>query len=380
MKRRKIFIVLGVLVLVGAIFLATRISSGNSTKSNSPQSSKATDSSAAVVVEVMKAELQPVQTFVEITGRLIPEDKIDIYAEVNGVLENRGKPFKIGVPYSKGEILLNLNDQEARQNLVAQKSSFTNALAQVVPDLKIDYPDIFPRWRDYLLNFDLNKDLPPLPEVETEQQKLFLTGRNVYTQYYNLKQQETRLEKYNIRAPFSGIITEAFVQNGTLVRPGQRIGEFVKTGTYELEAAVGTNELQFISLGDRVTLSPTKTSAQYQGTITRINAKVDQQTQTVKVFIRLASPELKAGMYLAGQVEAATYDNALKISREFLVNSNQVFTVEDSTARLTRVDVLSSSSENAIISGLEEGAIMIQESRNAAFEGSRVNPVLKNAG
>jgi len=380
MKRRKIFVILGVLVLAGAIFLATQLSSGSP---NGSQPGKSTQSSqqvtAAIVVDAMKAEMKPIQTFVNLTGRLIPEDKIEIYAEVTGVLQNRGKSFKTGIYYRRGQVLVNIDSEEARQNLVAQKSSFMNALAKVVPDLKIDYPDIYPEWRQYLLEVDLQDRLPALPEVETEQQKLFLTGRNIYTQFYNIRQLETRLDKYQIRAPFSGVVTEAAINEGTLVRAGQKIGEFAQTGIFELEAAVGIDELPFVNTGDKVKLSPTKTDQQFTGTVSRINARVEQETQTVKVYIRLQNPGLKAGMYLEGKIEAETYQDALEVPKEILVDENKIFVVKDSTARLTPVEVLDATIEEAIIAGVEEGAILIQESKNAAFEGSKVNPVLKSS-
>ena len=135
MKRRKFFIILGVVILAGTVFLVSSISSNSSSKSNQKASDKA---QTAVVVDSKKSNAQVIQTYINVTGRLQPEDKIDIYAEVTGVLQNTGKPFKVGVPYRQGQVLVRINNDEALQNLNAQKNSFINSLAQVVPDLKID--------------------------------------------------------------------------------------------------------------------------------------------------------------------------------------------------------------------------------------------------
>ena len=370
MNKRKIFIILGVVVLAGTIFLVTSISSDSSSASN--QEGKKPARETAVVVDTKQVDNQVIQTYINITGRLQPEDKIDIFAEVSGVLQNTGKPFKEGVYYRRGQILLRINDDEARQNLNAQKNGFINSLAQVVPDLKIDYPDIYEPWKDYMLAIEMGENLPSLPPVETEQQKLFITGRNIYTQYYNIKQLESRLDKYVIRAPFNGTITEVDINQGTLVRSMQKLGEFVKTGVYELEAAVNIDELPFIEPGKKVIVMPVKRDQEYEGTIARINQQVDQQTQTVEIFIRVYGENLLSGMYLEGKIAANQYRNALKIPRESLLNDEMVYIVRDSTATLQKVEVLKATEDEAIVKGLPDGSTIIIEEQNAAFEGTKV--------
>lgn len=371
MNKRKIFIILGVVILAATLFMVTSISSDSSSKPD--QEGEEAVNQTAVVVDTKKAKNQVIQTYIEITGRLQPEDKIDIYAEVSGVLQNTGKPFKEGVYYRRGQVLVRINNDEAQQNLNAQKNSFINSLAQVVPDLKIDYPDIYEPWKNYMLAIEMGESLPPLPPVETEQQKLFLTGRNVYTQYYNIKQLESRLDKYVIRAPFNGSITEVDINQGTLVRSMQKLGEFVKTGVYELEAAVNIDELPFIEPGKKVILMPVKGDQDYEGSISRINKRVDQQTQTVEVFIRVYGDDLLSGMYLEGKIAANQYSNALRIPRESLLNGDMVFIIQDSTATLQNVEVLKTTEDEAIVKGLPNGSTIIIEEQNAAFEGTKVS-------
>ncbi|MFW5762387.1 MAG: efflux RND transporter periplasmic adaptor subunit [Cyclobacteriaceae bacterium] len=371
MNKRKIFIILGVVILAGTIFLATSISSDSSSKTNQKDSQSAGET--AVVVDTKKADNQVIETFIDITGRLQPEEKIDIFAEVSGVLQNTGKPFKEGVYYRRGQVLVRIDDDEAQQDLNAQKNSFINSLARIVPDLKIDYPEIYEPWKDYMLDIDMEENLPPLPQVKTDQQKLFLTGRDVYTQYYNIKQLESRLDKYVIRAPFNGTITEVAINQGTLVRSMQKLGEFVKTGVYELEAAVNIDELPYIETGKKVELQVVKGDTEYEGTIARINERVNQQTQTVEVFIRVYGENLLSGMYLEGKIPASEYSDALRIPRESLLKENMVYIIRDSTATLQPVEVLKTSEKEAIVKGLPDGSIIITEEQNAAFEGTKVS-------
>ena len=370
MKKRKIIIVAGVLLVAAAIFVTQWLTGRDQEDSSQQQSTTPT---SATVVSTRQVNAQDVQSYVDITGRLEPEDKIDIYAEVGGVLLPTNPAFKVGNRFRKGTPLVRINDSEARQNLRAQKSNYITTLASVVADLKIDFPDAFQTWENYLLSFSVDEPTPPLPEPASEQLRLFLGARNVYTQYYTLRQLEEQLDKYRIYAPFTGTLTEASINQGTLVRQGQRLGEFIKDDVYEMEAAVRPEELAFIAVGDEVELSSVSSDS-WQGTVVRINERVEPTSQTIKVFVRVDGDALKAGMYLEGRVKGRLYEDAFEIPRDVLVNENKVFIVQDSTAELLTVETLKTSDETAIVRGLEDGMTLITEDNTEAFSGTKVAP------
>ena len=112
-----------------------------------------------------------------------------------------------------------------------------------MPDLRLDYPDAFEKWQQYLAKLDMSNSTPDLPETTKDNEKYFITGKGIYSSYYNVKSLEQRLSKYSIRAPFSGVLTNADVTKGTLIRSGQKLGEFIQTGIYETEVSVNTSYL-----------------------------------------------------------------------------------------------------------------------------------------
>ena len=67
---------------------------------------------------------------------------------------------------------------------------------------------------------------------DTPKENYFISGRGIVSSFYNVKNLEQRLSKYNISAPFNGILVEALVTEGTLIRNGQKLGEFAPTRTY----------------------------------------------------------------------------------------------------------------------------------------------------
>jgi multidrug efflux pump subunit AcrA (membrane-fusion protein) len=369
-KRQKIILAIGVAILIGAVLLS-QLLAGQANQQSSSGGQQET-STRARTVATKEVAVGDVQAYIDITGRLQAEDRIDIFAEVSGVLQPTRIDFKVGNTFPRGALLLRIDDSEARQSLRAAKSSFVNTLASVIPDLEIDFPEASEKWNQYLLNFDVNDPIPELPEPESKRIKLFLTAREVYTQYYNILQSEERLDKYRIYAPFTGTLTEASINQGTLVRGGQKLGEFIRSGVYELETAVSTDEIPYVAVGDSVMLSAINMGKNYVGEIVRINDQIETNTQTVKLFVRLADPSLKAGMYMEGRIKGRLFDNATELRRDILVNDENVFVLRDSTAVLQAVTTLKTSDTTAIVRGLDEGATVITENNLASFEGTKV--------
>jgi RND family efflux transporter MFP subunit len=216
-----------------------------------------------------------------------------------------------------------------------------------------------------------------MPEVESEQLKLFLTGRKIYATFYDLKESEARLAKYTIRAPFDGALTETYINRSSLVRVGQQLGEFISYDDYELEASINVEDLRYFEIGSKVTFTDVRGIAEYVGTLVRINNKVDPNSQLVKVFFQIKDQSLRSGLYLQGTLNAKAYENAMRVTFEALVDASSVFLIEEGTAVLQPVEVLEKTPNEAIISGLKEGAKLILDNKNSAFAGSSVIEMTK---
>ena len=173
--------------------------------------------------QTLRAEPEEIQSTLNLTGRIVPIQKVDIIAEVQGRDQSIGKAFKEGTSFRKGELLLSLDDSKFRYNLNAQKSQFVSALVNAMADVQLDYPNEFSTWNTFLQAIDVEKSLPALPEATNQQLRNFLNNKNIYNLYYSIKSQEETLRDYRIYAPFSGSVTMAMIDVGDLVRPGTKI-------------------------------------------------------------------------------------------------------------------------------------------------------------
>lgn len=365
--RKIILYVLGVLVLGLAGWVSYLLVTKEKVKRPAPAKQVKT-----VFVDTVLNSAVPVE--VKANGNLVAKERVALFAEVQGVFQGSSHPFKPGQPFRRGEVLLRIDASEYQASVQSAKSNLYNLITAAMPDLRLDYPDIYPKWQSYLDSFDVTSRTPELPEMTSEQERYFINGRNIVTTFYNIRNLEQRLTKYIIRAPFSGVLTEAQVTEGTLVRPGQSLGVYINPEVYELEVAVNKSYSDFLELGKTVALKTLEGTQTYEGTVSRINAAVNQQSQTVSVFIDVADPKLKEGMYLEATIQGKQEENAIEVPRKLLTESGELFILRDSILDLAPVNPVFFTDETVILKGLENGTVYLSRSIPGAYPGMLVRP------
>jgi multidrug efflux pump subunit AcrA (membrane-fusion protein) len=313
-------------------------------------------------VKIEKVRNATILAEVEITGRVAARQKAEIFAEVSGVLLAGPVAFKEGVYFSKDATIFRIDDKEFRLSLAALKSGFQNRVAQMLPDLKLDYPAAYSQWEAYFRSLDVDKDLPPPPSPLSDQERFFVTTRDIYNQYYQIKSQEARLEKYVLKAPFDGVATQSLIDPGTLVRVGQKLGELLNPASLELEAAVVVSQARYLSPGASVELVSDDMPGAWTGAVSRIAGALDPATQTVKVYVAVAGPRLLEGMYLKGKIIAGRIENAVAVEQDRVFNGNQVYVVEnDSLLTPKTVEVVQRTGNILILRGLNDGESLVAQ-------------------
>jgi multidrug efflux pump subunit AcrA (membrane-fusion protein) len=363
--RQIIIGILAIAIVAGAVYGARKLS-GNRKHFETVEKKR--------VPSVFTEEVENSNSSIKIvtSGQLVAKNKMNLYSEVQGIFETGGREFKPGVHYKKGDLLIKINSEEYYASLQAQKSTLYNQVVAIMPDLRLDYPESFDKWDKYVREFDLDAKVKPLPEPVNEREKLFVSGRNLYTTYYNVQNLQRKYEKYSIYAPYSGVVTEALVQPGTLVRPGQALGEYIDQSAYELEAAVNIQYMEILRIGKPVTLQDIRHNQKYQGKVIRINGKVEQATQTITVFIQVSDTHLKEGMYLEAELEAQEEAETFEISRKLLLENNRVFIVNDNTLQLAEVEPIYFNERTIIVRGLVEGVQLVSRPIPGGYPGMEV--------
>ncbi len=363
--RKALSIVLGVILLVGAVLLAQYLI--NNKKKPKPKFDK-----IVKTVFVNEVENKEIPIVITTSGNLTAKHKIDLFAEVQGILKQSNKAFKTGTSYNKGEYIIRINSEEFYANLQSQKSNFYNSITAIMPDIRLDYPDEFQKWQNYLTSYDINKTTSKLPVMNTDKGNYFISGRGINTAYYNVKNLEVKLGKYKLKAPYNGILTEALVTPGSLVRVGQKLGEFIDPSVYEMEVSVNAEFASLLNKGNTVKLNNLEKTKSYIGEVIRINGKVDATSQTIKAFIEVSHKDLREGTYLEANLAARNENNAISISRKLLVNDNQLFVVRDSILDLIDVNPVYFSADKAVVKGVKNGTLILSKPTPGAYQGMLV--------
>jgi len=369
--RKTISIALAVLLLIGAVLFAKYLIDSKQVPKTSAEKIVKT-----VFTETVANKLIPI--VITANGNLVAKNKIELFSEVQGILENTSKEFKAGTTYGKGEILIRINSDEFYANLQAQKSTLFNALTAIIPDIRLDFPENYGKWQNYLQNFDLNKTVQKLPETTSEKEKFFISGRGIYTNYYNVKNSEVKLNKYTLRSPFTGILTESLVNPGTLIRPGQKLGEFIDPSVYEMSVSVKSEFRDLLLVGKKVELFNLEKTKTWKGKVIRINGRVDTSTQTIKAIIEVSGGDLKEGQYLEVALSAKSEENAFEVSRNLLVENNKLYVVKDSVLDLVTVNPIFENRQTVVIKGLSDGTKILAKPIPGAHAGMLVKIFTEN--
>ncbi len=363
--RKTILSLIGISLLVGAFFMSQKIASNK--KKQKPKVEKVKKVAA---VSTAKNSLQPIS--ITTNGVLKAKNRLSIFSETQGIFKKGSHLFRPGQIYKKGETLVSIDATEYFSIVQASRSNFQQLLTSLIPDLTLDYPTVKDKWLTYLNDLNPQKSLPELPGFENNQEKYFITGRGLVQAYFNIKNQEERLKKYRIVAPFTGTLTTSEVTEGSLIRQGQLLGEFIDTSVYELEINLSQKDLGAISTGQKVLLKSLESPQKFTGKISRINKSINTSSQTISIFVEVRNPKLTSGQYLEAIILGESIPNAIKLNRKLLRDESSLFIVVNRQLKEIAVTPVYFFKDEVIVTGIPEGSLLLQRPIPSAFNGMLV--------
>lgn len=369
MKRKITVIVIVLAILVGAFLLMSVLSSLNPDHETPPAPvSKAH-------VKVKKVIYSNIESQVLASGRIVAQNSVDVASEVQGVILSGSVPLKKGQTFKKDDLLLQVYSKEFELSLQAQKSRLLTSIANILPDFKIDYPESYKAWSDFFDNIKIDEDMPNLPELKSRKEKIYLASRNILSDYYSIKGNEIRLDKYFIRALFDGVYIQVNSEVGSVANPGSPLAKIIRTDQLELEVPVKAEEIRWLHKGDKVIASTQDGLSSWKGKISRISKFVDPTTQSISVFVQLPFDPQKTmynGQYLKAVFPGKIVQSGMEIPRNAMFNFNEVFTVEEGKLKKHEINIEKFNQNTVIINGLPEGVDVVSEPLINAIENTEV--------
>lgn len=359
MKNRTIIVLISVVVIVGlGILLKGRFASMKEEPNITPQKER------IISVAVDTVNYSVVTTSVSATGRVLSSSEVPLVAEAAGRIEKADVSLKTGAKFKKGDLLLTIYKDEAELALIAAKSNFLKLLAMALPELKIDFPEAYPAYAEFFENIDLKKDLPALPQQEETRLKTYIASKGILSAYYAILQSELKLKRHTIVAPFDGVFLSVQFEPGAYVNSGATVGKMIQTDEVEVEIPVEKQFSRYITIGDEVRLKRGERADVVMGKVIRKAAFLDETTQSVKVFVNVVNGQnnpLLRGEYLSATFDGHLIEGGFKINRNAIFNFDEVFVVENNRLKKARINLLKVNNTTAIINGLPEGKMVVNE-------------------
>jgi len=354
MKKNIIYSIIALVIIVGALAFTRYLIA------NKEQPRQKQNIDTKVFLKTKDVKYTELTTSMIYRGRVSSYNNVSIAPVVSGRLLKGDIELKDGTSFKKGDILFHVNDDDVKASYIASKCSYLNVLSQCLPDIKFDFPDEYEKWNSFFNSIDIEKDLPSLPQINSNKEKIYLASNNVLTNYYSLKKSEITLSKYFVRAPFNGSIVTVNKEIGDVISMNSTVASIIRTDIHEITVPVVVDDVKWININDQAEVS-------YDGykTIAKVDRKsraVDETTQSVNIYLKLKGK----GNLLQGQYVDVTFSDkkimGLEIPREALISGNKVYQLKDGKLIANKVNVVKKLDDSYIINGLDSSLVVVSES------------------
>jgi membrane fusion protein (multidrug efflux system) len=307
-------------------------------------------------VKAVAARSGIVTSDITAVGTLLANESVVIRPEVAGRVT--AIHFNEGQAVAAGARLVTLDDAEVRAQLEASRA-------------------------DERLSAQRSRRAAELFSKNFISQQALDDAREAYRKATARRQEdEARLAKTEIRAPFAGTVGLRQVSAGAYLKAGDDIVRLDKIDTLKLDFRVPEVFLgrlrkdQAVNL--RVDAFPNEV---FSGRVYALETTVDEKTRTVLLRARVANPaaRLKPGMFARVTLELGSRSNAVLVPEQALVprgNKSFVFRVLDGKAVLTEVATGSrTAGEVEITKGLAAGENVVTDGQLKLQNGTPVTIV-----
>ena len=141
------------------------------------------------------------------------------------------------------------------------------------------------------------------------------------------------LNRYEIRAPFDGIVVEKHIALGEAVKEDASIFTLSDLSSVWAEIVVPAKDLDIVRVGEKVVVRATAFDSSAEGRISYVGALLGQDTRTAKARVTLANPKMAWRPGLFVNVDVVSGETEVAVS----VLADAVQSVEDKPVVFVRV-------------------------------------------
>lgn len=319
-------------------------------------------SSKNPTVMVQSAEKRAFSSALEITGTAVPYQKTTVYAMTNGYLKKLN--VDIGSAVSKGQILATLenpslyNDKEKIQAEYDFNKTTYSRLKNV---------------------YDKTPQLTTISDLETAE--VAFKRSNALLNAIN-----QQIQFLTIKAPFSGIIVNRYLDAGALIQNAlnnanaQALFEVQNFNPIRIVMDVPEADAVVIKQNTEASINfPELPNAKYKAKVSRIAYGLDTDSKTMKAEIDLPNKDfkLRPGMYAKITIDRNTHNDVFSVPNEAIGNlkgQSFVYVVNDGIVKkiLVQLGISNAKYTELLDADLKLEDKIVVQGKEFCYDGARV--------
>jgi RND family efflux transporter MFP subunit len=287
------------------------------------------DSQAEIAIPVSVEDLKPasIEQTISTTGTVTATKEATLTTEMAGryslaTNSRTGKPFMLGDRVTKGQVIVELEDEEYINNLGMEAKELS---------LKISEQ-----------NYTKQKSLFDKGGVtQSELSNAEVSAVNARDSYELAKIQ---LEKIKVRAPFNGVITKLpYFTQGNKLASGTEVVSLMSYEKLQLEVNLPEKYINQMEQGQQVrVMNYTLPEDTLHGVVRELSPAISTETRTftAKLSIDNDGLKLRPGMFVQTEIILDRKENVIVIRKDVIVSNQRgksVFIVEQGTAEQKQI-------------------------------------------
>ena len=286
----------------------------------------ACQAAGAAPVVVVTAEVRQLTPLIQVPGTVISRNDTRLAAQVEGQVL---WVADVGTQLVAGDVAAQLDDVLIRDVLVEEQARVLREQANVT----------FHQAESKRLARLAKENHAAQSRLDQARRDLSVARSELAAAQSRVKQAREKMQRAAIKAPFSGVVSEQYIQKGEWAAPGIAIVRVVNTETLEVQAWLPAIALPFVH--QHTVLGLTIAGQAAKGTVRTLVPVGDDQSHLYELRLTLSGNHWSSGQSARIAVPAAESKSVTVIPVDALVlrrNGTSVFRIlEDDTAERVSV-------------------------------------------
>lgn len=312
------------------------------------------------LVETQPLKQQAYTVTVRSSGKVQARTQTKLVAEVSGNIVKVAPDFVDGGYFSKGDILLQIDDSDFVNAVTVAKSDVEQKQLKLEEELaraKVAKKD----WRLLDTQKKPNDLVARKPHIASAKAALEAARAN-------LDQAKKNLERTYIRAPYKGQVLTRSVDVGQFVSKGTALGEIYAKDVLEVHLPVSMRQFKQLALENKSVTQNRESNVEFymvqgkqkntwSGRVIRSSAALDENTNQLSIIASISDnskQKIKIGQFVRANILGRVYQDVYVVPRSSVRQNKEVLllnNVKDGEAEVTvsPVEVIRTEGNKSII-------------------------------